>query len=435
MNIKRREFLKSVGLGAAAFSMWPYLSSCIQSKQKPNIVLIMADDVGYEGFSCYGSSTYSTPHIDELARTGIRFDHCYSTPLCTPSRVQMMTGKYNFRNYSEFGTLPRDETTFAHLFKEAGYKTCVAGKWQLVGHFEGANYKGTGTHPKDAGFENYCLWQIDKLGSRYWNPVLNKDGEYEENFEGQYGPDVICDYINTYIKKNKDEPFFVYYPMILPHSPFMRTPTTNPSPEEQSITDRKYFKEMVEYTDNIVGRIVNNLDKLGLRENTLVLFTADNGTMRGISSLIDSQPIIGAKGLTTDAGTHVPLVANWKENIPEGLVCDDLIDFTDFLPTLLDMAGESSPSTVPLDGRSFLPQIRGEKGNPREWIFCHYDPKWGNRPKKRYVQNKEWKLYEDGRIFNLKTDILEENPLNRKQIHADVQEIINKFEEVLARMK
>ena len=123
MSIKRREFLKSVGLGASALSMWPYLSSCSLSKKKPNIVLIMADDVGYEGFSCYGSSTYQTPFVDELARTGIRFDHCYSTPLCTPSRVQMMTGKYNFRNYTEFGTLAQGETTFAHLLKGAGYKT------------------------------------------------------------------------------------------------------------------------------------------------------------------------------------------------------------------------------------------------------------------------------------------------------------------------
>jgi len=415
--------------------MWPYLSSCFQSKQKPNIVLIMADDVGYEGFSCYGSSTYHTPHIDKLARTGIRFDHCYSTPLCTPSRVQMMTGKYNFRNYTEFGMLPQGETTFGNLFKEAGYRTCVAGKWQLVGHFEGSNYKGIGTHPKDAGFENYCLWQIDMLGSRYWNPVLNKDGENVENFEGQYGPDVICDYINNYIKRNKDDPFFVYYPMILPHFPFMRTPTTNPSPEEQFIDERKHFKEMVEYADNIVGRIVKNLNELGLRENTIVLFTGDNGTMRGISSLIGSRTIIGAKGLTTDAGTHVPLVANWKGNIPEGLVCDDLIDFTDFLPTLLDIADAKAPSGFVNDGRSFIPQLFGEKGNPRDWIFCHYDPRWGNRPKRRYVQNKEWKLYGDGRIFNLKADILEENPLNRKQINADVQKIIKKFEDVLAQMK
>lgn len=435
MSIKRREFLKSVGLGASALSMWPYLSSCSLSKKQPNLVLIMADDVGYEGFSCYGSSTYQTPHVDELSRTGIRFDHCYSTPLCTPSRVQMMTGKYNFRNYTEFGTLTQGETTFAHLLKGAGYKTCVAGKWQLAGHFEGSNYKGKGTHPKDAGFESYCLWQIDKLGSRYWNPVLNKNGTYLENLEGKYGPDVICDFINSFVREHKDEPFFVYYPMILPHFPFMRTPTTHPSPEERFIDDRQHFKEMVEYTDTIVGRIVKNLEELGLRENTLVLFTGDNGTMRGISSQVGNRTIIGAKGLTTDAGTHVPLVANWRGHVPEGFVCDDLIDFTDFLPTVLDVTETKAPSPFVYDGRSFLPQVLGEKGNPRDWIFCHYDPRWGNRQKKRYVQNKKWKLYEDGRLFNLKTDILEQNPLDFKQLNTDVQNIIKKFEDVLAQMK
>ncbi len=435
MKIKRREFLKSVGFGAAAVSMWPYLSSCIQSKQKPNIVLIMADDVGYEGFSCYGSSTYRTPYIDELAKSGIRFDYCFSTPLCTPSRVQIMTGKYNFRNYSEFGTLPQGETTFAHLLKGAGYRTCVAGKWQLLGQVEGANYKGIGTQPKDAGFDNYCLWQIDTLGSRYWNPVLNKNGELLENLGGQYGPDVICDFVNNFIKKHKDEPFFVYYPMILPHSPFVRTPATLPLPDEQFVSDRKHFKEMIEYVDTLVGRIVNNIDDLEIRENTLILFTSDNGTMRGIPSQIGNRTIVGAKGLTTDAGTHVPFVANWKGHIPGGEICDDLIDFTDFLPTLLDVGDVKASTGSVLDGRSFLPQLYGKNGNPRSWIFCDYDPKWGKWTKKRYVQNKEWKIYEDGRIFNLKMDVLEENPLDRQRLNRDALMIIEEFEDVLARMK
>ena len=395
----------------------------------------MADDVGYEGFGCYGSSTYRTPHIDELARTGVRFDHCYSTPLCTPSRVQLMTGKYNFHNYSEFGTLPKGETTFAHILKDAGYSTCVAGKWQLVGHYEGSNYKGLGTFPTEAGFDNYCLWQIDRLGSRYWNPILNKNGQYLDNLEGQYGPDVICSFINDFIKEHRDESFFVYYPMILTHSPFVRTPATHPSPEEQFDGYRKNFKEMVEYADTLVGRIVKNLDELGLRDNTIVLFTSDNGTMRGITSQIGERTVIGAKGLTTDAGTHVPLIANWEGHFPGGLICDDLIDFTDFLPTLLDAAGKNVPPGFVSDGRSFWPQLFGKKGRPRDWIFCHYDPKWGQWPKSRYVQNKEWKLYEDGRIFDLQKDILELNPLDRKLLGPDVKEIIKEFEDVLARMK
>jgi arylsulfatase A len=431
----RREFLRSAGLGTAALTMLPYLSSCVRPKQKPNIVLIMADDVGYEGFGCYGSTTYHTPHIDELARTGVRFDHCYSTPLCTPSRVQLMTGKYNFRNYTEFGTLPQGETTFAHLLKNAGYKTCAAGKWQLVGHYEGSNYKGEGTHPREAGFDDYCLWQIDRLGSRYWNPVINRNGQYLDNLDGKYGPDVVCDFFDSYITDHKDEPFFAYYPMILTHSPFVRTPASEPSLEERFKGDRKHFKEMVEYADLLVGRIVKNLDDLGLREKTLVLFTADNGTMRGVPSQIGDRTIIGAKGLTTDAGTHVPLVANWRGTVPGGSVCDDLIDLTDFLPTLLDIGGVRAPSDFAVDGRSFLSQLLGKKGDPREWIFCHYDPKWGDWPLSRYVQNKDWKLYEDGRFFDLKADILEQNPLDCSQLNKVNQRTFEKFKDALALMK
>ncbi len=433
MNTNRRKFLKTVGAGASLLPVWPHLFSCSRSGKKPNIILIMADDVGFEGFGCYGSSTYKTPNVDKLARNGIRFSHCYSTPLCTPSRVQIMTGKYNFRNYSEFGSLPAGETTFANLLKKVGYKTCVAGKWQLSGL---STKSMKGTHPNDAGFDDYCLWQTDKLGSRYWNPVINKNGNYPEDMKGKYGPDVICSFINNFIKEQKDKPFFVYHPMILPHFPFMRTPTTSPAPEEQFIDNRKHFGEMVEYTDEIVGRILKNLDNLGLRENTLILFTGDNGTMRGISSQVNGKTITGGKGNTTDAGTHVPLVAGWKGKIPEGVVCDDLIDFTDFLPTLLDAAGENIQSGFIHDGRSFLPQLSGKEGNPRDWVFCHYEPKWGRwkTTLTRFVHNKEWKLYEDGRIFDIKADILENNPLSQNQLNAEVQNLIKKFGDVLAQM-
>ncbi len=435
MNVKRRDFLKSAGLGAAALSTWPFVSSCSRSGRRPNIVLIMADDVGYEGFGCYGSTTYRTPHIDRLAETGVRFDRCYATPLCTPSRVQLMTGKYNFRNYGEFGGLPPGETTFAHLLRDAGYKTYVAGKWQLSGRIEGANYQGPGTSPRDAGFDDFCLWQVDRVGSRYWDPVLNANGHELEGLEGEYGPDVVCDHLMDFIRAHQDERFFVYYPMILVHSPFVPPPSTDPSPEERFSADRKHFKGMIEHLDRIVGRIVIQLEELGLAEDTLILFSGDNGTARGISSNLRSRTIVGDKGETTDAGTHVPLVLNWKGHSAEGAICDDLVDFTDFLPTLLDAAGTESPPDFPVDGRSFLPQVLGKRGNPRDWVFCHYDPRWGNWSKRRYVQNKEWKLYDDGRLFDLGKDILEKNPVDVREVGPEVQRILNEFEAVLSRMK
>jgi arylsulfatase A-like enzyme len=134
---------------------------------------------------------------------------------------------------------------------------------------------------------------------------------------------------------------------------------------------------MVAYADKIVGRIVKALDELGLREETLLLFTGDNGSPRGINSTMGQKVIKGGKGYTTDAGTHVPLIANWKGTIPVGQTCEDLVDFTDFLPTLLQISGAEFPLDTVLDGRSFVPQLLGKIGNPRDWIFCHYDPKWG----------------------------------------------------------
>ena len=169
---------------------------------------------------------------------------------------------------------------------------------------------------------------------------------------------------------------------------------------------------MVAYMDKIVGRIVRKLDELGLRENTLVLFTGDNGTPKGITSAMrDGRRIKGGKGLTTDAGTHVALIANWKGTTRAGKVCGDLVDFNDFLPTLAEVAGASLAKDVRTDGRSFLPQLRGRKGNPKDWIFCHYGPKHGGRKLKRFVRDKRWKLYHTGELFDVEADPLEREPI------------------------
>ena len=146
--------------------------------ERPNVILIMADDVGYECFGCYGSRQYQTPNIDRLAREGMRFTHCYSQPLCTPSRVKLMTGLSNVRNYSAFSVLNPDQRTIGHHMQAAGYRTFIAGKWQLLGAEQYAKqFRKKGTWPRDAGFDEFCLWQVDKLGSRYWGPLLNINGE------------------------------------------------------------------------------------------------------------------------------------------------------------------------------------------------------------------------------------------------------------------
>jgi arylsulfatase A len=202
--------------------------------------------------------------------------------------------------------------------------------------------------------------------------------------------------------------------MALTHGPFVPTPDS--TEWGQDVNNKKYYRDMVAYMDKTIGRIVEKLDELGLREDTLILFTADNGTPKGITSeMEDGSSIDGGKGLTTDAGTHVALVANWKGTTPKGKVCRDLVDFSDFLPTLADASGASLPKNVTIDGRSFLPQLRGEPSNPRDWIFCWYQRNPGDTLY-RFARDKRWKLYgggdhgRAGRLYDVPADPLEQNP-------------------------
>jgi len=455
-KLPRRQFLKVLGASAASLPFVPVLYGGNKSKhpnrmlfmgcnhstgvkdilaKRPNIVFIMVDDFGYECIRSNGGTSYQTPAIDNLAETGIRFEHCYATPLCTPTRVQLMTGQYNFRNYTEFGSLPPGQYTFGHLLQQAGYKTCVVGKWQLTGKVEGTKQRGEGTLPELAGFDEHCLWQVKVRGSRYWAPVIRQNGVMRDDVQDRFGPDVFVDYIEDFIGRHRSEPFFVYYPMALTHDPFVPTPDRNPEEEEKNTKSTANFPAMVAYVDKLVQRIVDILDKYGHRENTLIVFTGDNGTHKTIVSNLNGSEIQGAKGETKTAGTHVPLIANWPGIIPAAQVNKDLIDFTDFFPTIADVADTKLPDHITFDGRSFLPQLKGDSGNPRDWIFCHYNPRWGNRQQRRYVQNKKWKLYDDGRIYKISKDMDEANPLTIESLNDSDRLIIEQFQQVLERME
>jgi len=397
--------------------------------ERPNIVLIMADDIGYECFGCYGSRQYRTPRIDRLAQRGMRFTHCYSQPLCTPSRVKLMTGMSNARNYSSFSILNSDQRTIGQLFRDAGYDTLIAGKWQLLGaeHYP-QRVRGKGSWPRAAGFDHVCLWQVDRLGSRFWKPLLYIDGENRQfQSNARYGPDVATEYIERFLDERRTRPFFIYYPMILVHSPFVPTPDSD---SRDSKHKQSNFEDMVAYMDKLVGRIVDKLGQRGADKNTLVLFCGDNGTHPKITSRLGDVEIAGGKGQTTDAGTRVPLIACWPGTVPPGQVCDDLVDFSDFLPTCLDAAGQPLPQG--LDGRTFWPQLRGEPGEPREWVYCFSCPRPERMQPKRFVRDKRWKLYGDGRFFDIAADPREQRTLNDDDLNAAARAVRNKLQNVLA---
>ncbi len=390
--------------------LWVCPSACGQesgslrtSDTRPNIVLLMADDFGYECLGANGGTSWATPNLDRLAATGMRFRHCYSQPLCTPSRVQMMTGIYNVRNYTRFGVLPKTETTFANLLQAAGYRTCVVGKWQLQGD------------PVHFGFSEYCLWQMNRLPERYPNPGLEINGQPVDYHDGEYGPDLVSDHACDFIRRNADQRFLLYYPMILTHCPFCPTPDSDDwdpanagSPTYKG--DVRYFGDMVSYMDKLVGKLVSQLEQSGVRENTLFIFTGDNGTDKPVVSRMDQRDVAGGKRSMTDAGTRVPLVVNWPGHVAAGQVSDELVDFSDFLPTLCDVAGASVPDSRSIDGRSFLPQLRGQPGTPREWVYCWFSRN-GGADGKQWSRNQQYKLYADGRFVDVRNDPLERLPL------------------------
>ncbi|HIN14816.1 MAG: sulfatase-like hydrolase/transferase [Dehalococcoidia bacterium] len=401
--------------------------------RRPNIVLIMSDDLGYEAIGANGGTSYATPVLDGMAGAGIRFENAHVQPLCTPTRVQLMTGKYNFRNYIGFGLIAPDEVTFGHLFSSAGYKTCIAGKWQLHSYNppdEMPEARSTGQKIEDAGFDEFCVWHphhTEEKGSRYKSPIVYENGEFLENMEGKYGEDVFADYIIDFMERNRDDPFFVYFPMALTHRPLEPTPDSPefddfvpPSNEtlgartwaklEDWDDEARYYKDMVEYHDKVIGRVNAKLEQLGIAEDTLVIYVGDNGSPVEVCSIIHSHTeVCGGKGLTVDRGTHVPLICSWPGTIPSGAVTTDLIDASDFLPTILEAAEITPPDDYFIDGRSFLPQLKGETGNPRDWIFFHFEPMSGRVHRyARFIRDHRWKLYDDGRLFDLNADPEEE---------------------------
>lgn len=389
---------------------------------RPNIVLLMADDMGYECLSANGSIAHNTPFLDQLGKEGIRFNNAFSQPLCTPSRVKIMTGKSSYKNYKSFGYLDTKEKTFGNLLKAAGYATCVVGKWQLNGM--GSPYETSKENmlkrPQHFGFDEYCLWNfIGGSRNRYANPNLYQNGKQLTGLEEAYGPDVVSDYAIGFMKRNQDKPFLVYYPMILTHNPFLPTPDSKEW-QDKSLRqkgNKRFFKDMVEYTDKIMLKLVNAVKELGLDDNTIFIFTADNGTYTGLTTQTVDGPFIGGKGSMPNAGTHVPMVVYNPAKIKRGFDYNELFEFNDFLPTFAEAAGVPIPDYA--DGKSIYPLISNKKQVPRETVFIHYDPlksvkndPWFGR----FVRNTAYKLYSDNRFYKVSQDPEERNPIPEKDL-------------------
>jgi len=411
-----------------------------------NVILIVGDDIGYEVLTCDGGESYSTPNLDTLAQNGMRFTECYSAPLCSPSRIMLLTGKYNFRNYYLWGVLNQNQVTIGNLLKNNGYKTYYAGKWQLGG--------GDASIRK-FGFNNYLVWLpfVEKetiAGSRYKSPKLYRNGSFmpANILKNKYSEDVFTDSIKAFILNNKQKNFFVYYAMTLAHQPFSPTPDNNDyagwdaSKVNHSIP--AYFPDMINYMDKKIGELVRFLKQNQLDKNTVIIYVGDNGTPSEIQSKFNGSMITGGKQTTTTYGTHVPLIFYWPETIAPGTVNNNLVSFPDFLPTLAALTHSTiSGEFNPVDGISFYNELFGANVNTRSSVFCSFirDTIEDKRPA-RWVQDTRYKLYDTLKnkyhapgFYDMQNDIEELHPLSDDVLTQQQLAIKQNFRYVLDSLK
>ena len=397
--------------------------------EKPNILFIMVDDLGKDWISCYGANDIETPNIDSLARGGMKFHNAWSMPQCTPTRVTLLTGQYPWRTgWVNHWDVPRwgvgyfdwrQYSTFARVMKSAGYATCAAGKWQIN------DFRLEPNAMKKHGFDDWCMWTgwesgNPASGNRYWDAYIHTP-QGSKTYEGRFGPDVYADYLINFMKTHRDEPMCLYFPMALTHGPLVQPPG-----DKGDASKKGKHKAMVRYTDQLVGRLMQSLDDLGIRERTLVIFTTDNGTSKGVLGTVDKRKPSGGKSSKYEGGVSQPFIANGPGLVPAGVEIEALTDFSDLLPTFAELGGAKLPSKVTLDGRSIAPILLGKTTEShRDWILAmgHGAAKLdeqgvlGASPYvSRVLRDKRWKVWvnEQGRIDQLYD--MSEDPLEEKNL-------------------
>ena len=419
--------------------------------EKPNIIFIMVDDLGKEWVSCYGAEDIETPHIDALASGGMRFENAYSMPQCTPSRVTLLTGQYPWRTgWVNHWDVPRwgvgyfdwqHHTTVARLLKGAGYATAAAGKWQIN------DFRVTPDAMKKHGFDEWCMWTGAEGGNppsneRYWDPYIHT-GEQSKTHKGKFGPDIYTQFLIDFAERHQDEPMFLYFPMCLTHGPLVATP------DEPDVTEKTAkHNAMVRYTDKLVGQLVAALDRLKIREKTILIFTTDNGTSGGLTGTRSGHRVRGGKAKKLECGVCAPFVVNGPGLVPAGTVTDALTDFADLLPTFCELGGASVPGDLTIDGKSFAPLILGQADDSRRrWIMAlgHGAAKLDeqgvrgvNDYASRVLRDKRYKVWVDEaaqitRLHDLQEDPWEETNLIESE-NATHRRVLRKFQRLVDAM-
>ena len=379
--------------------------SSFAADRPPNIVFILLDNVGQEWFGCYGSLENCSPNMDRLAESGARFTHCYASPYCSTSRTELLTGRYAHRTGWRFhhdagiyggGNFDwKREVTFARVLRDAGYATCVAGKWQI----NNFNDEGQADCLREHGFDEHLITPGGRTDSKYWDPLLIENGKSSMR-TGGYGPDLFTDFVVDFMRRKRDGPFLVYFPITLVHTPLPPTPRT----KGRTLTPLENFAESLRYADLLIGRVVAALDELKLRENTVIFVSADNGGPPSFPARTDHGVVRGAMGSFTEPSVDMPMIVNCPALIPAGRTAA-LTDYSDVLPTIAALAGAPLPDGVKIDGRSYAAWLLGKApAFEREWILTGLNDE-------RLIRDRRFKLYSSGGFFDLAADPNEKSDL------------------------
>lgn len=444
----RRAFCQSILTGAINVTLMrasaPQMSITESRRRLPNIIFILADDLGYADLGCYGQKHIRTPNIDRLATEGMRFTQCYTgSPICAPSRCVLMTGKHTGHcrvrgNFAKVGgvlvldngppqrrvPLEPGDITVAEVLKQANYVTGAVGKW-------GLGEPGTDGVPNRQGFDEWFGYLNQRRAHTYYPPFLWRNEEkvvLEGNQGGQrkqYSHDLFTEFALDFIRRHRDKPFFLYLAYTIPHARY-EIPSIEPYADRPWSYQAKVYAAMVTRLDRDVGRIMALLSELGLDEHTLIFFCSDNGAARRWDGLFDScGPLRGKKGQLYEGGIRTPMIVRWRGRIPANVVSDQVWYFADFMPTVAELVGVKAPSDI--DGVSILPTLLGEEQslNERFLYWEHFGSGF-----QQAVRVGNWKAIRSNlgkplELYNLAVDVGERH--NVAEQHPDVVERIEAY--------
>lgn len=406
--------LSLICLGASATTALVAESSPDQNR--PNFLIIMVDDLSPEQFGCYGNEENATPNIDALAAGGVKFNTAWATPMCSPTRALLVTGRYPSRTGVWHNDLrlnctkatrwnwAKNHLTFPRVLREHGYKTAIVGNPMAL---------GSSIVSKDVGFDEQCVRALTlqdlpegatftgkfegkynfpnakPVPSRYWHPCVVRNGELMETIAEDFGPDLYAGFLVDFMQRHQDQPFLAYYPMNLVHDIAGGGIPTTPVEGRPGANKGGSLEGMVEYIDVLVGRLIDALEETGLRDNTIVIFTCDNG---------DSH---GKKMHANEDGPRVPFIVNCPDRIKRRGATSELMEFSDIYPTLMEFSGSSLPEDYELDGQSLVPFLTGVSDTHRDWITSYIATARMVRTRRWLLENVD-PVYGDGkgRLFD-----------------------------------